>query len=54
MFAVAQRLGCSVVQVEKMSHREIVGWIDFSTPASERGQDISKMSRDELRKAFGG
>jgi hypothetical protein len=54
MFAVAERLGCSVVNVEAMSHREIMGWIDYATPARERGQDMGKMSRDELRKAFGG
>jgi hypothetical protein len=55
MFAIAERIGCSVVRVERMSRREVMGWLAYLSSGDATVQepvDINSASREELRKAF--
>jgi hypothetical protein len=54
LFALGARLHMSARDVEGLSVREIVGWVDFFTPApaDDGVPDIHSLSRAELRAMF--
>ena len=56
MFAIAERLHLSVTAVERMSAREVQGWVDFwhPAPAPDDAIDLASLSREQLRGMFPG
>lgn len=58
MFAIAERLHQPVTVIERMSAREVQGWVDYwrgdAPPADADAFDLSTLSRDELRGMFPG
>lgn len=56
MFAIAERLHQPVGVVERMSAREVQGWVDYwKAPAEpDDAVELSTLSRDELRGMFPG
>jgi hypothetical protein len=58
LFAIAERLHMSVVAVERMSMREVMGWIDYFHDQAEAQRppddavDMSKLSKTQLRAMF--
>lgn len=58
MFAIAERLHLTVTTVERMSVREVQGWIDYwHTPAPQTDDDaldLATLSPQALRSIFPG
>jgi hypothetical protein len=59
LFFVAERLQQSVVAVERMSHREVAGWVQWfneRTGAANAPDDAIEMrtlTKQQLRRMFG-
>ena len=59
MFAIAERLHQPISTVERMSAREVQGWVDYwaqgSQPANDADVvDMKTLSREQLRGMFPG
>jgi hypothetical protein len=58
MFAIAERLHQTVTTVERMSAREVQGWVDYwRTPAAaadDDALDLASLSPETLRSMFPG
>jgi hypothetical protein len=56
LFALGARLHMSAARVERMSVREVSGWIDFFTEqaaaSNDGAMDVSTLSRAQLRAMF--
>jgi len=55
LFALGARLHMSAAAVERLSTRELVGWVDFfSTPAAtdDGVPDVATLTRAQLRSMF--
>jgi len=54
LFALGARLHKSVAEIERLSTRELVGWVEFFTPEDEGDAvpDVHQLGRDELRAMF--
>ena len=55
LFIIAYRLGLDVTEVEMMSNRQIVGWVEMfrSEAIQDSGaMEYSQMSKAELKAAF--
>jgi hypothetical protein len=55
MFAIAERLHLPVSAVERMSAREVQGWVDYwQAPADDGAIDMATLSQEQLRGMFPG
>jgi hypothetical protein len=56
MFAIAERLHVTVTAVERMSAREVQGWVDYWRPADpdDDALDLAALSPETLRSMFPG
>ena len=56
MFAIAERLHQPVDVVERMSARQVQGWVDYWRPADEDdgALDLANLSPEQLRTMFPG
>lgn len=54
LFALGARLHKSAAEIERLSMREVVAWVEFFTPAvpDDGVPDIQTLSRAELRAMF--
>jgi len=54
LFAIGARLHMPARDVERLSMREIVGWVEFFSPtaADDGVPDVRTLSRAELRAMF--
>jgi hypothetical protein len=58
LFALGERLHMSVVAVEAMSVREVLGWVEYfgaqaeAQRAPDDAVDMSKLSKTQLRAMF--
>jgi len=56
MFAIAERLHQPITVVERMSAREVQGWVDFwgAQGADDGAIDMASLSQSQLRSMFPG
>ena len=58
MFAIAKRLHQPVSVIERLSARELQGWVDYWWPADaavdDGAIDMKTLSREDLRSMFPG
>ena len=56
LFALGARLHKSAAEIERLSVREVVAWVEFFTPAASGANDdavnVANLSRAELRAMF--
>ena len=55
VFAVGARLHMSAAAVERLSTRELLGWVEFFTPtesANDGVPEVANLSRAQLRAMF--
>jgi hypothetical protein len=58
LFAIGARLGMSVASVERLSTRELVGWVEFFArtngrdAANDGATELQTLSREQLRAMF--
>jgi len=57
IFALGARLGISAAAVERLSAREVAGWVEFfnaheQASANDGAVDLSRLSREERRAMF--
>ena len=56
LFALGARLSMSAAAVERLSAREIAGWVDYFSSAAPAPQDdaldVAQLSRAQLRSMF--
>ena len=56
LFALGARLHKSAAEIERLSMREIVAWVEFFTPttlgANDEAIDVASLSRAQLRAMF--
>jgi hypothetical protein len=56
VFAVGARLHMSAAAVERLSMRELLGWVEFFTPTNTAADDgvpeVANLSRSQLRAMF--
>jgi hypothetical protein len=60
LFFIAERLQKSVVEIERMSSREVNGWLAWfgeaarnQAPTNDDAIDMRQLSKAELRRMFG-